>query len=109
MALIDWSSNPDCLPNGSGVATIACIEPLLKNVIGSLAYLAGIALFIMLLVGGFSFLFAGGDQKKLEKAKTTLSAAVIGIVIMIVAFLILKTIEIFTGVNVTTVQVKTNF
>jgi hypothetical protein len=58
----------------------------------------------MLLVGGFNFLFAAGDQKKLESARGTLTQAIVGIVIMTVAFLILRTIEIFTGVNVTTLQ-----
>jgi hypothetical protein len=66
--------------------------------------LGAVGLFVMLLVGGFNFLFAAGDQKKLESARGTLTQAIVGIVIMTVAFLILRTIEIFTGVNVTTLQ-----
>ena len=55
--------------------------------------------FIMLLVGGFNFLFAGGDQKKLEQARGTLTGAIIGLVVIVSAYLILNTIGIFTGVT----------
>src|SRR3990167_1863481 len=48
------------------VASIKCIEPLLINIIGAIVSLAAVAFFVMLLVGGFNFLFSGGDPKKLE-------------------------------------------
>jgi hypothetical protein len=101
MAVFDWG---ECVTNGA--ATISCFEPMLKNVIISLVSLSGLALFLMLLVGGFNFLLAGGDQKKLDKAKSTISSAIIGLVIIIVAYLILQTIQVITGVNVTTFQIK---
>jgi hypothetical protein len=88
----------------AGVAQITCIVPLISNVIRVVVSLGAVGLFVMLLVGGFNFLFAAGDQKKLESARGTLTQAIVGIVIMTVAFLILRTIEIFTGVNVTTLQ-----
>ncbi len=84
---------------GGDVATIKCLEPLFKQVISSTIGLAGIALFIMLLIAGFTYLFAGGDQKKLEQAKGTLTNAVIGLVVIVVAYLILRTIGVFTGLE----------
>jgi hypothetical protein len=77
------------------------LESLFKNVVVALTALVGIALFIMLIIGGYGFLFAGGDQKKLEKARGTLTAAITGVVVIVVAYLILLTIQKFTGVNVT--------
>ena len=53
----------------------------------------------MLVVGGYVFLFSGGDQKKLEKARGTITAAITGVVIIVVAYLILLTIQRFTGVT----------
>jgi hypothetical protein len=106
-AMFDWG-NPTTNCN-TDVASIGCLEPLLKNVIYSLVTLAGLALFLMLLIGGFNYLLAGGDQKKLEKAKGTLTAAVIGLVIIVLAFLIIKTISVITGVSsLTTFQVIIN-
>ncbi len=91
--------DPTCLIEGT--ATLSCFESLFGNVVQAITALVGVALFVMLVVGGFGFLFAGGDQKKLEKARGTLTAAITGVVVIVVAYLILKTISLFTGVDVT--------
>jgi hypothetical protein len=95
---VEWT---DCLGTGeaAGVATIKCLEPLFQNTVSALLALAGIGLFVMLLVGGFNFLFAGGDQKKLEHARGTLTGAITGLIIIVSAFLILRAIAEITGVS----------
>lgn len=92
-----------CAVDGD-VATIQCIVPLFESFARAIASLGGVALFIMLLVGGFNFLFSGGDPKKLEAARGTITQAIVGIIIMSVAYLIIYTIQTFTGVNVTNVE-----
>ncbi len=87
-----------------GAAQLSCLAPLIENVIRAVVSLGAVALFVMLLVGGFNFLFSGGDQKKLEAARGTVTQAIVGIVVMTVAFLIIKTISVFTGVDVTQLQ-----
>ncbi|MFC1646960.1 hypothetical protein ACFL1A_01620 [Patescibacteria group bacterium] len=99
-----WSG---CLQEGN-VATIGCLQPLVKNMVTALVGLVGIVLFIMLVVGGFNFLLAGGDMKKLEKAKGTVISALTGLVIVVIAYLILSLIKAFTGVNVTDFNVIVN-
>ena len=89
----------------NGIATIKGFEWIFNNIVFSIIAFAGIALFVMLLVGGMSFLFSGGDQKKLEKAKGTLTAAFMGLLILVGSFLILKFIQTFTGVNITTFSI----
>lgn len=84
-----------------GAATIGCLEPIFTGVVQALTALLGVALFIMFVIGGYGFMFSGGDQKKLEKAKGTLTAAIAGVIIIVVAYLILQTIHLFTGVDVT--------
>ncbi len=83
------------------VPTILSFESLFRNIVGAVVALSGIAIFIMLLVGGFTYLFSGGDQKKLEQARGTITNAVGGLVIIVAAYLILQTIKAFTGVDVT--------
>lgn len=90
-----------------GVATIGSLATVFKNILGAVAAFTGVVLFVMLVVGGFNFLFSGGDQKKLQQAQGTITSAIIGLVILIAGYLILKTIQIFTGVNVTTFQIIT--
>lgn len=103
-----WNTmSPTCVVDG--VATITCLEPLFANVVKAVVALAGVGLFIMLIMGGYNFLFAGGDQKKLEMARNTLTMAATGLVIMVSAYLLLKAIGVFTGItNLTNFQVITN-
>lgn len=91
-----------------GAATLQCLEPIFVSVVQALVALVGVALFIMFVVGGFGFLFSGGDQKKLEKARGTLTGAVAGVVVIVVAYLLLKTIQLFTGVDVTHFTIPRN-
>ncbi len=88
-------------------ATISGIVNVLENIIKLLAPAAGIAFFIMLLVGGYKFITSGGDPKAVGSARATLTYAIIGIILVVAAWLILQLIATFTGANVTTVELKT--
>src|SRR3989344_1343570 len=93
-AAVNWGSCTD-----GGAATIQCLEPLFQNVVSAVFAFVGVALLVMLFVAGYNFLLSGGDPKKLEAAKGALSHAVIGLVVIVVAYLIILTIEEFTGVT----------
>jgi hypothetical protein len=89
-----------CEPT-NGVATIENLGCVFQRVIGYLLGFAGIALFIMLLFGGFKFITSGGDPKAVEEAKKTLTYAIAGLVVILISYLILLLISNITGVNVT--------
>lgn len=89
----------------SDPAKLSDIVGILENIIKLLAPAAGIAFFVMLLVGGFQFLTSGGDPKAAGAARNTLTFAVIGIILVIVSWLILVLIRDFTGAPVTTVEI----
>ncbi len=82
---------------GTDVATIGSLENLFRNFVKTAISLGAVALFLMFIVSGFSFLFSQGDQKKLEQAKGTLTNAIIGLVVIVSAYLILRVIGSFTG------------
>lgn len=84
-----------------GVATLKGLEAVFNNVISVVLALAGIVLFIMLLSGGFKYITSGGDPKGIEGAKKTLTYAIGGMILLAMAFLILRFIQEFTGVDVT--------
>ena len=87
-------------PTGNNAATIQDLNVIFGKVIAVVLGLAGIALFVMLLVGGFKFISAGGDPKAMEEAKKTLTYAIGGLVLVAVAFLIIQIIyNITTGTN----------
>ena len=84
------------------------IVGIIQRIIQFLAPAAGIAFFIMLLVGGFQFVTSGGDPKAAGQARTTLTYAIMGIILVVVSWLILQLIRSVTGVDVTTVEFPTN-
>jgi cation transporter-like permease len=87
------------------IATIQCLECLFSDFLSIATALAGLAVFVMLLAGGFQYLTSGGDPKATESAKNTLTYAVLGLVLIIVAWFILRFIEEFTGVTVTQFEI----
>lgn len=77
------------------------LEIVFENILGIIFPLAGIAVFIMLLVGGFQKLTSGGDPKANEKAAKTITYAIIGLALLVGIWFILRFIKEFTGVDVT--------
>ena len=80
-------------------AEFSDLETIFANVLAAALGLAGIVLFVTLVMGGFSYLTAGGDPKKLEGAKGTITYAIYGIIFVALAYLFLRLIAIFTGVT----------
>jgi hypothetical protein len=89
-----------CVSDGD-VATIQGIECLFRNLLSVITTLAGIAFGVMLVVGGFKLIFAGGDKQELQAAKRVFTTAFIGLALMIIAWFILLLIQEFTGIQVT--------
>lgn len=85
-------------------AKIRDLVDIIENIIKLLAPAAAIAFLIMLLIGGFKFVSSGGDPKATASAKATLTYAVIGVILVVVAWLILSAISYFTTANVTDVK-----
>lgn len=89
----------------STVPTLKDLEGTFANVLSVVLSLAGIVLFIMLIVGGFKYITSGGDPKQTEEAKHGLTSAITGFVLLALSFLLLKLIEKITGVTLTTFSI----
>ncbi len=96
-----WSGK--CLGTGlaSDVATIQGLECLFYNLLQVIVGFAGLAFFIMFIIGGFKYLFSSGDDKKAAAASSTLTMAITGLIGVIASWFILTLIQKFTGVDVT--------
>lgn len=82
-------------------AQFSDLQTMFGNVLSVALQLIGIAMFVMIVVGGFKYLIAGGDAKATESAQSAITNAIIGLVLAIAAWFILLAIEKFTGVKVT--------
>lgn len=89
-----------CKERGMCPASIPELEDVFGNVVGYVLGLAGIVFFVLLLIGGFKFITSGGDPKAVEGAKGTITHSVLGLIIILGAYLILVLIKELTGVDV---------
>ncbi len=82
-----------------GAPTLKCLEAVFANIVSSVMTLAGIALFVMLVIGAFRYLTSGGEPKAVESARKTMTYAIVGIVIIVSSYLVLRLLTNFTGVD----------
>jgi hypothetical protein len=93
---MDWSG---CVAKGTDVATLACVPVLFSNIINAALMFSGAVAIAFIVVSGLKLLTSGGDQKKVADAKGTLTWAIIGLVVILLSFAIIKFISVITGVN----------
>ncbi len=82
------------------VATIQGLECLIANVFTVIITLIGLAAFVMLIVGAVRWLVSGGNSSNIDKARSTMTYAIIGIVVALSAFIVINLLAGFTGVDV---------
>lgn len=87
------------------VANLSDLEYTFGRVILFATSLAGLALFAMLIAGGFKYMTAGGDPKATAQARQTITYALLGMTLIVASFLILRFVSEFTGVDVTVFRI----
>jgi hypothetical protein len=58
----------------------------LNNMLRLVFVVAGLFAFVQLLLAGFQFINAGGDQKQIEQAWNKIWQSVVGLMIMVISF-----------------------
>src|SRR5947208_1252090 len=64
----------------------ADLKKTVVNILNLLLGLLALIAVIMIIIGGFTWLTAGGNEEKVDKAKKIISAAVIGLIIVLLAW-----------------------
>lgn len=93
-----WSGVCVSGPNND-VATIQGAECLIANIFAIIITLIGMAGFAMMVIASFRYLASGGNTKHTEKSRNTFTFAVAGIVVALSAFIALRIVTDFTGIN----------
>ena len=78
------------------------IVAVVRAIIQFILVVAFVAAFIMLLIGGIRWITAGGDEKGVASARNMITAALIGLVVVLVAYAIIRLVELFFGFNIIT-------
>ncbi|MBI5404760.1 MAG: hypothetical protein HY976_00885 [Candidatus Kerfeldbacteria bacterium] len=66
----------------------ADLKGTIVNIISWVLGIVSLVAVVMIIIGGLQWMTSGGNEEKVEKAKKTISSAVVGIVIVILAWAI---------------------
>jgi cbb3-type cytochrome oxidase subunit 3 len=86
-------------PGTFGAAENLTFTDLISALIRLVLVFAGIIFFFMLIIGGIQWILSGGDKGKTEAARSHITAALVGLVIIFAAWAIVNLINVFFGVN----------
>lgn len=87
-------------PNSNPLAKIASLSTILNVVIPLLMTIAGLVFLFMLISGGFKYITSGDSPEQVKKAQSTFVTAVIGLLIVVSSFIIVKLLAYFFHVDV---------
>ena len=73
---------------------------LIRNILAVLFFVAGLAAFIFLIIGGIQYITAGGDPKAAASARDRITGAIVGLIIVVAAFAIVLILERVFGIRI---------
>lgn len=85
----------DAFLKTSGYEVNISVAEIISKVIKSFLGLLGIIFVILIILGGYNWMTAAGEEEKVNKAKDTLKRAIIGLIIVVSAYAI--TYFVFTN------------
>lgn len=77
----------------------AKITNLINPIISNLFVVSGIVAFFVILFAGFTYISSAGDKNKLTQATNMLNYGILGLVIIVAAYLVTKIIGTAVGIN----------
>lgn len=82
----DLCAGANAATGGTGCGdTSGTINKTLKNIVNLFSSIIGVIAVIMIMVGGFRYITAGGESGKVSSAKTTITFAIVGLIIVALA------------------------
>lgn len=83
----------------------AFFSTIIPNAI-KLIFIVGSAVFLfMLIAGAIQWISSGGDKQALEGARSRITNALVGIIILFSSYAIIKLIEHFFGISILTLDI----
>lgn len=86
-----------------GPSTLTPINNIVGVIRGGIQFILVVAFvlaFVFLIIGGVRWIVSGGDEKAVAGARGMITASLIGLVIVLVAFAIIRLVEIFFNVDI---------
>lgn len=91
----------EIIKNPQGLKTeITTLGGFVSALLPIILVLAGLVLFVLLILGGFGILTSAGSPDKVKAAQGKITSAVIGFVIIFVSYWIARILEVMLGVDI---------
>lgn len=75
------------------------LERLLSNAIGAMTIIGGIFFIVYFVMAAFSWVTAGGDAGKIQKARDKMILGIIGLVLLVMAYGLIGLVGSIVGLN----------
>jgi len=76
-------------PNSLGIPQVS-LDSAVKDIIGTLSFIAAVLSAIFIIVAGIRYITSSGNSQRTESAKQSLTYAVIGLIVSVLAFSIVN-------------------
>lgn len=83
------------------------VDSFVRGLIRLIFIIAILAVLVYLVYGGFKWVTSGGDKAKTEEARNTITAAIIGLAIIALSFIVVQILEAFFGLDITSGGIMT--
>lgn len=95
---LDELLSPTAFPEGKmGAWSSLSIERIISALIPFIYVLAGLALLLMLIVGGFQLMMSAGDPKGVESGKNKVMYALVGFLVIFLSYWLVQVLQIVFG------------
>lgn len=85
---------PENIPSGTNAP-----ENIILASLSLLTIIVVVSSLIFAIYGGVLWTTSGGDKQKLDKARRTITFSIVGLVVMVLAFVIIQTVGLLLGVS----------
>ncbi len=101
----DSITNPALGPSLQSKTGVEFFQDLLPRMVG-LAFLVGVLIFFFIMItGAIQWITSGGDKTAIEGARGKITNAIVGVVILLSLFALLKVIQDFFGIKILTLDI----
>ena len=99
---IDFSSLQNAIPSLKPEFTQGAsgVYPILSAVLTYVYVIAGLLLLFSLIAGGFQMMLGASDEKGLVAAKTRITHALVGFLILFLSYWIVQIVEYILGIKI---------
>ena len=92
----NWGGN--CV-DANGVASLKCLPYVFSNIVRAALMFVGVVAVFLIVWAGIKFIRSGGDPKETQSARSMITYAIIGLILVLCSFAIIYFIAYLTHTN----------